>query len=85
MRRTYQEELAYLEQIDSCRWRIKSDFVPNMRVPGLFFVNGALKPLLFEELKLHSERGAHGGFLPAMKQIGNYLGSNPISFILLNY
>ena len=30
--RTYQEELKYLEKVGNCTWRIKKDFVPNMKV-----------------------------------------------------
>jgi len=32
-------------------------FVPNMRVPGTFYVNDKLKDLLFEELQQSVSRG----------------------------
>lgn len=34
--------------------------MPNMRVPGTFYVNDALKDLLFEELQQHVQRGEVG-------------------------
>lgn len=34
------------------RSRIKTGFVPNMRVPCMFYVNSALQALLFEELEV---------------------------------
>lgn len=42
-----------------------------MRVPGIFYVNDRLRGLLFEELQNYCQRGEHGGFLPAVKQIAN--------------
>ncbi|GAB4820541.1 hypothetical protein N2152v2_007587 [Parachlorella kessleri] len=45
-----------------------------MRVPGTFYVNNRLKDLLFEELQTYCQRGDHGGFLPAVKQIANVAG-----------
>lgn len=69
--RTYQEELKYLEKIDNLKWRIKKDFVPNMKVEGVFYVNDFLEKLMFDELKQSCRTGGYGGFLPGMKQIGN--------------
>ena len=46
-------------------------FVPNMRVPGRFYVNAELEALLFDELRAYSASGGHGGFLPAVKQLAN--------------
>lgn len=69
--RTFEEDCKFLERIDGCRYRIKKGFVPNMNVEGKFFVNSALEHLILEELKQHSESGGVGGFLPAVKQIGN--------------
>jgi len=45
-----------------------------MRVPGKFYVNGALRQLMFDELEFHVRKGGVGGFLPAMKQIANVAG-----------
>lgn len=45
--------------------------MPNMRVPGIVYVNDQLDGLLFDELKAAVERGNSGGFLPAVKQIAN--------------
>lgn len=38
-------------------FRIKEGFVPNMRVPGTFYVNDKLKQLIFEELQMSASRG----------------------------
>lgn len=32
-------------------YRIDQGFVPNMRVPGAFYVNDSLEELVFDELK----------------------------------
>ena len=69
--RTYDEERTYLEQVASCQWKIKPGFVPNMRVPGTFFVNEKLQDLVFSELHQFCGSSAQQGFLPALKQIGN--------------
>jgi tRNA-splicing ligase RtcB len=42
-----------------------------MNVPGIVYVNDRLQGLLFEELQAACQRGDHGGFLPAVKQIAN--------------
>jgi tRNA-splicing ligase RtcB len=42
-----------------------------MRVPGVLYVNDRLQSLVFDELAAACERGDHGGFLPAVKQIAN--------------
>eukprot|EP00604_Paraphysomonas_vestita_P004124 CAMPEP_0174822182 /NCGR_PEP_ID=MMETSP1107-20130205/14104_1 /TAXON_ID=36770 /ORGANISM="Paraphysomonas vestita, Strain GFlagA" /LENGTH=453 /DNA_ID=CAMNT_0016040463 /DNA_START=69 /DNA_END=1426 /DNA_ORIENTATION=+ len=42
-----------------------------MTVPGIVYVNDALKELVFDELEQHCKAGGYGGFLPAVKQIGN--------------
>lgn len=52
-------------------YRVDQDFVPNMRVPGTFYVNDRLKDLIFEELKMSYSRNGIGGFLPAVKQLAN--------------
>jgi tRNA-splicing ligase RtcB (3'-phosphate/5'-hydroxy nucleic acid ligase) len=41
------------------------------QVEGIFYVNGQLEELMFEELKNSCRPGAMGGFLPGMKQIAN--------------
>jgi tRNA-splicing ligase RtcB len=69
--RTLAEEHAFIEKIDDVRYRIKPGFVPNMKVPAMFYVNDSLKDLLFEELAHASQSGGVGGFLPAVKQLGN--------------
>jgi hypothetical protein len=70
-RRTYDEEMAFITQIDPVRFRIAPGFVPGMAVPGLFFVNDALKKLMFDELQHAVDAEGIGGFLPAVKQIAN--------------
>ena len=52
-------------------YRIKTGFVPNMRVPCVFYVNDHLQALMFEELEQYVSRGDVGGFLPAVKQLAN--------------
>uniref|UniRef100_A0A061QWI7 RNA-splicing ligase RtcB homolog n=1 Tax=Tetraselmis sp. GSL018 TaxID=582737 RepID=A0A061QWI7_9CHLO len=69
--RTYEEECEYIEKVNDYEYKIKIGFVPNMKVPGTYYVNQALAPLMMEELKMHSDRQDHGGFLPASKQIAN--------------
>ncbi|EHB11152.1 tRNA-splicing ligase RtcB homolog [Fukomys damarensis] len=71
MSRSYNDELQFLEKINKNCWRIKKAFVPNMQVEGVFYVNDALEKLMFEELRNACRGGGVGGFLPAMKQIGN--------------
>lgn len=71
MPRSFDEEKAFVERTDSVTFRIKKDFVPNMKVEGAFYVNSALEKLMFEELRNACRPGGVGGFLPAMKQIGN--------------
>jgi len=63
--------MKYIEKIDSVTYKINKGFVPNMNVPGLFFVNDALKDLVFEELDAHCNAKGVGGFLPAVVQIAN--------------
>jgi tRNA-splicing ligase RtcB len=69
--RTFEEEMAFIQQTSSCRYEIRPGFVPNMRVPGSFYVNSVLKDLMFSELQDHCSHGGYGGFLPAVKQIAN--------------
>lgn len=69
--RTYDEELSYLTRQDSTSLAIAKGFVPNMRVPGRFYVNEELEKLTQEELRQHSEAKNFGGFIPAVKQIAN--------------
>ncbi|RXN01687.1 tRNA-splicing ligase RtcB-like [Acipenser ruthenus] len=71
MSRSYNDELQYLDKISKNCWRIKKGFVPNMQVEGVFYVNDPLEKLMFEELRNACRGGGFGGFLPAMKQIGN--------------
>lgn len=74
--RTYEEELKYIHKVGHCKYSIDKGFVPNMNVNGTFYVNDALKELVFGELEAYSAGGGYGGFLPALKQIGN-VGSLP--------
>jgi len=69
--RSYEEEMKFIERVDSVRYRINPGFVPNMKVPGMFYVNDALSELVWEELEAHSKAKGVGGFLPAVKQIAN--------------
>jgi tRNA-splicing ligase RtcB len=66
--RSFADEKTFLEPDGRCKWTIKKGFVPNMKVPGTFYVNDALKELVFEELETYSTRGAQsGGFIPAVR------------------
>uniref|UniRef100_A0A7S0Q6J5 RNA-splicing ligase RtcB homolog n=1 Tax=Coccolithus braarudii TaxID=221442 RepID=A0A7S0Q6J5_9EUKA len=69
--RTYEEERSYLEQFSSCLWRIREGFVPNMKVPGTFYVNPPLQKLVLSELEQFCRADSRHGFLPALKQIAN--------------
>ena len=71
LRRTFAQEMSYVERITPTQWRVKPGFVENMRVPGVFYVNERLETLMFDELRAFCDRGDHGGFLPAVKQIAN--------------
>ncbi len=70
--RSYLEDCRFLRRLDANTFQIDIGFVPNMRVPGRFYVNSVLEPMMFEELK-SAQSSAHGvgGFLPAVKQIAN--------------
>mmetsp|Transcript_17727 Transcript_17727/g.53332 ORF Transcript_17727/g.53332 Transcript_17727/m.53332 type:complete len:515 (-) Transcript_17727:2043-3587(-) len=69
--RTYDEEMQFIEQQSPVEFLVKIGMVPNMRVPGKFYLNDRLKTLLFDELRAATQRGGSGGFLPAVKQIAN--------------
>jgi tRNA-splicing ligase RtcB len=72
--RSFDEELKYITKVDANIYQIEKGFVPNMRVPGLFYVNERLESLLFDELKAYCSKGGVGGFLPAVKQVANVAG-----------
>lgn len=42
-----------------------------LQVEGRFYVNKALEKLMFEELKNACRSDGIGGFLPAVRQVGN--------------
>jgi hypothetical protein len=65
------QEMGFIQQLSPYHYRVEEGFVPGMRVPGVFYVNDRLKGLLLEELQAFCQRGEHGGFLPAVKQIAN--------------
>ncbi len=69
--RTYEQELQYIDKQSPVEYIVKIGMVPNMRVPGMFYLNDRLKTLLFDELHAATERGGSGGFQPAVKQIAN--------------
>jgi tRNA-splicing ligase RtcB len=71
-RRSYEQELKFVHRLDAQSYQIALDFVPNMRAPARFYVNDALAPLMFDELKHQvANSSGVGGFLPAMKQLAN--------------
>jgi len=53
------------------KWRIKEGFVPEMIVPGYFYVNKRLQELTLNELKQSTDGTGTGGFIPAVTQIAN--------------
>eukprot|EP00026_Physarum_polycephalum_P007861 Phypoly_transcript_07931.p1 GENE.Phypoly_transcript_07931~~Phypoly_transcript_07931.p1 ORF type:complete len:508 (-),score=74.96 Phypoly_transcript_07931:10-1533(-) len=69
--RSFEEECGFIEKVDKVCYKIKQGFVPNMKVPGYFYVNDEIKSLLFEELNQQVRSSGTGGFLPAVKQIAN--------------
>lgn len=69
--RSYDEERKYIRKIAPNTFQVDKGFVPDMLVPGIFYVNEHLEKLMFDELRAHCGRGGHGGFLPAVKQIAN--------------
>ncbi|CEM01762.1 unnamed protein product [Vitrella brassicaformis CCMP3155] len=72
MKRNFEQERGYLERVDGTSYRIKKGFVPNMNVEGLFYVNDKLEKLILDELRNYCRAPSdRGGFLPAVKQIGN--------------
>jgi len=70
-RTSFSDELSYIENVGKCKYRIKQGFVPNMKVPGIFYVNDELKELVLSELEHSAKGGQSGGFIPAVKQIAN--------------
>ena len=72
--RTFKEESEYISKLTNEKYRVNEGFVPNMRVPGTFYVNAALQELVFSELEQFAKSNARQGFLPALKQIANVAG-----------
>ncbi|CAD7958592.1 unnamed protein product [Amoebophrya sp. A25] len=71
-KRTYQEECKYIERKSKVKFEIKEGFAPNMNVPGVLYVNSSLEKLIFTELLDYTRQTqTQGGFLPAVKQVGN--------------
>ncbi|KAK3755010.1 hypothetical protein QZH41_011050 [Actinostola sp. cb2023] len=68
--RSFKEECEYLERISSTAFLIKKGFVPNMKVPGKFYINDTLEKMMFDELRNWCGSDV-GGFLPGVKQIAN--------------
>lgn len=63
-KRSYQEECQYIERRTAVEYRIQPGFAPNMRVPGVLYVNSSLEKLIFTELlnySKQSDRGTQGG------------------------
>lgn len=71
IKRTFEEEKAFLTRLSPEEMHIRKGFVPNMLVDGHFYVNAVLEELIMEELKDHCSAGGYGGFMPAVKQIAN--------------
>ena len=69
--RTFEEEMRFINRVTPYKYEISTGFVPNMCVPGSFYVNSALEELFLDELRCSCDSNAYGGFLPAVKQIAN--------------
>lgn len=70
--RTFEEECGYIEKVDAYRHVIRQGFVPKMNTEAMFYVNDALKEVLYDELRASRARGeGHGGFMPAVRQLAN--------------
>lgn len=69
--RTFEQERMFIRRTGTCTFEIAPGFVNGMNVPCKFYVNEALEPLIFEELRNHTNAGGYGGFLPAVKQLAN--------------
>ena len=48
MVRSFDEEMRFIRKTGPCRFEIAKGFVPNMKVPGVFYVNEHLEHLMFE-------------------------------------
>jgi tRNA-splicing ligase RtcB len=70
-KRTYEDEMKYIDRTTPWKFKIKEGFVPNMKVPGAFYINADLEELILGELKDYCAGGQQGGFVPAVKQIAN--------------
>ncbi|KAH3765266.1 tRNA-splicing ligase RtcB [Pelomyxa schiedti] len=67
----FDQQVRFIEQTGDVQYAIRKGFVPDMRVEGKFFVNEALRRLVFEELEHHCAHPGFAGFLPAVKQVAN--------------
>jgi hypothetical protein len=65
IKRPYNEELEYIEELNPYCYKIKMGFVDGMRSEGLIFVSQKLMKQVLQELQDFSESG-HGGFIPAV-------------------
>lgn len=43
--------MRFIRKVGPCRFEIAKGFVPNMKVPGVFYVNEQLEHLMFEVLR----------------------------------
>ena len=74
-KRSYEQECKYIEKKSDNEYQINKGFVSGMNVPGVLYVNKALEQLIFTELRNFTRQTqTAGGFLPAVKQIGNVAG-----------
>ncbi|CAE7528777.1 rtcb [Symbiodinium necroappetens] len=72
IKRSFNDEMGFLKREDTTCYSIRPGFVTGMNVPGKFYVNDQLERLMIDELRSFSRQSHNaGGFLPAVKQIGN--------------
>jgi tRNA-splicing ligase RtcB len=71
--RTVEQDLALIAPVDGAKstYRIDPTFVSGMRVPGYFFVNDNLKPLILDEYIAAKTATKAQGLVPALCQIAN--------------
>jgi tRNA-splicing ligase RtcB len=71
--RTVDQDLALIQPVPNTKatYRIDPTFIPGMNVPGYFFVNDNLKPLLLEEYIKAKTATKTAGLVPALCQIAN--------------
>lgn len=71
--KSFEEECRYIHRVSNTEFHVNKGLVDNMKVPGKFYADEKLEKLVFEELRNAADNpgAAHGGFIPAIKQLAN--------------